>query len=167
MMTLNHLMTEYFGKGYRCRSLVKTLSPRKNNLSNVTILSLLWGNSFNPLLQVSFTFFSEILWFCSFEENSMWHLSFWSCRISGLMAKRKKVPNKKSWYCRIWNVKLSSILGAEVFTFLFSCLRYFIEPQRKHGLHSEQLITTRLLIIQNSVVYVSLCFKYPKLFIFH
>lgn len=53
MMTLNQLMIECVGKGYRQRSLVKTLSPRKNNLSNVTILSLLQGNTFNPLFQVS------------------------------------------------------------------------------------------------------------------
>lgn len=56
MMTLNHLMIECFGKGYRYRSLVKALNPRKNYLSNVTILSLLWGNTFNSLCQVNSTF---------------------------------------------------------------------------------------------------------------
>lgn len=69
MMTLKHLMTEYFGKGYRCRSLVKTLSPRKNNLSNVTILSLLWENTFNPLLQVSSTFSLKSFGFAAMRKT--------------------------------------------------------------------------------------------------
>lgn len=62
-------MTEYFGKGYRCRSLVKTLSVRKNNLSNVTILSLLWGNSFNPLLQENSTFFLRSFGFAAVRKT--------------------------------------------------------------------------------------------------
>lgn len=159
MMTLYHLMIECFGKGCRCRSLAKTLSARKNKLSNVTTLSLGERRLLTFFFKWALHFLLNwMLWFYSYEENHMQCLCFWSYINSWLMEKRKHVPRH---YCRIWNIQRSSMLGTELLI-LFSCLRHFIKSKGKHRLHSEQFISAYLFIILNSIVYISSCLDIPN-----